>query len=56
MKECVKNLATTEYKPSKVGEIKFPITEMARTIGRVTLEVIYWPIKIVEDLSRRITS
>jgi len=53
MKEYVKNIATTEYKTSKVSEIKFPISEMAKKVGRVTLEIAYWPIKIAENIGRR---
>lgn len=53
MKEYVKNIATTEYKASKVDEIKLPISEMVKKIGRVTLEIAYLPIKIAENISRR---
>jgi len=54
MREYVKNIATTGYKQSKVGEVKFPITEMARIIGRATLEMAYLPIKIAEEIEKRI--
>jgi len=53
MREYVKNIAITEYKTSKVSEVKFPITEMAKKVGRATLEIAYWPIKIAENISKR---
>jgi len=53
MREYVKNIATNEYRWSKKSEIKLPITEMLRKLGRVSVEAAYLPIKIVEEISKR---
>lgn len=56
MKGYIKELTSAGLNRSKENEIRLPISEMVKKIGRVTFDILYWPVEKIEKIGRRKTN